>query len=73
MERTLFSFIWKHSKRDQFILLLVTLVTFPFLYATLELPKRIINDAISATTSVIEVFDMQFGQISSGQTFRARD
>ncbi len=63
MERTLFSFIWKHSKRDQFILLLVTLITFPFLYATLELPKRIINDAIQATTTVIELYGFEFGQV----------
>ncbi|MEM1344335.1 MAG: ABC transporter transmembrane domain-containing protein [Pseudomonadota bacterium] len=46
MERTLFAFIWKHSKRDQILLLGLTLLAFPFLYATLELPKRIVNDAI---------------------------
>lgn len=63
MERTLFSFIWKYSKREQFVLLLVTLITFPFLYATLELPKRIINDAIQATTTVIEVFGVDFAQV----------
>ena len=46
IDRTLFSFIWKYSKRDQLILLMVTLTLFPLLYLTLELPKRIINDAI---------------------------
>ena len=62
MERTLFSFIWKHSKREQFYLLLVTLVTFPFLYATLELPKRIINDAIGADADVIDVWGYDLSQ-----------
>ncbi|MEO0939445.1 MAG: ABC transporter transmembrane domain-containing protein [Pseudomonadota bacterium] len=63
MEKTLFSFIWKHSRRDQVILLAVTLLTFPFLYATLELPKRIINDAIGAESSVIDVLGVQLTQV----------
>lgn len=48
MERSLISFIWRHSRRDQFVLVIVTLALFPLLYLTLELPKRIINDAIGA-------------------------
>ena len=63
MERTLFSFIWKYSKRDQVLLLLVTLVTFPFLYATLELPKRIINDAIGADSDTVTVWGVTMGQV----------
>ena len=63
MDRTLFAFIWKYSKRDQLILLAVTVFTFPFLYATLELPKRIINDAIGAETDVIDIYGYELGQI----------
>ncbi len=63
MDSTLFAFIWKHSKRDQLMLLALTIVTFPFLYATLELPKRIINDAIGASENVIAVFGFEFSQI----------
>ena len=63
MERTLFAFIWKYSRRDQFYLLAFTLFTFPFLYATLELPKRIINDAIGATSEQIEVFGVEVTQV----------
>ncbi|UOA28757.1 ABC transporter transmembrane domain-containing protein [Pseudosulfitobacter sp. DSM 107133] len=63
MERTLFSFIWKYSKREQVLLLLVTLVTFPFLYATLELPKRIINDAIGADSDVITYLGVDMPQV----------
>ena len=40
MDRSLFSFIWKYSRREQFVLLFVTVITFPLLFATLELPKR---------------------------------
>lgn len=63
MEPTLFSFIWKYSKRQQLGLLLITLLTFPLLYATLELPKRIINDAIGSTTNAVMVFGYELSQI----------
>ncbi|ABG32563.1 cyclic nucleotide-binding domain-containing protein [Roseobacter denitrificans] len=63
IEKTLFKFIWRHSKRDQFVLLAVTLTLFPFLYLTLELPKRIINDAIGSQTSVISVAGLELSQI----------
>ncbi len=49
MEKTLFKFIWKYSRKEQLILLIVTVLTFPILYLSLELPKRIINDAINGT------------------------
>ena len=64
IEKTLFQFIWKHSKRDQFILLAVTTALFPFLFLTLELPKRIINDAIGAQSSQIPVLGAEFNQIT---------
>ena len=63
MDSSLFAFIWKHSKRDQLLLLALTIVTFPFLYATLELPKRIINDAIGAASDVVVVFGAEVSQI----------
>ncbi|MBE1285131.1 MAG: cyclic nucleotide-binding domain-containing protein [Rhodobacteraceae bacterium] len=63
MEPTLFSFIWKHSKRQQLALLALTLVTFPFIYATLELPKRIINDAIGMQLPTRVVWGTELTQI----------
>jgi ABC-type multidrug transport system fused ATPase/permease subunit len=63
IERTLFSFIWKYSKRDQLILLMVTLTLFPLLYLTLELPKRIINDAIGATSDRVPLLGFEVGQV----------
>lgn len=63
METTLFSFIWKHSRRQQIWLLVLTLVSFPFLYASLELPKKIVNDAIGSTTATVAVFGQRIGQI----------
>ena len=63
MDASLFAFIWKYSKRDQLFLLGLTVVTFPFLFVTLELPKRIINDAIGARGDTITVFDIELGQV----------
>ncbi|MCP5089025.1 MAG: ABC transporter ATP-binding protein, partial [Rhodobacteraceae bacterium] len=63
MERSLFSFIWKYSKREQLKLLAVTVLLFPLLYLTLELPKRIINDAISAESQRLLVYGYELDQI----------
>jgi ABC-type multidrug transport system fused ATPase/permease subunit len=47
MERGLFRFIWRHSAKDQFILVGLSVLAMPFLYWTFELPKIIVNQAIS--------------------------
>ena len=63
MEKSLFQFIWKYSKRDQIILLLLTLLTLPVLYISLELPKRIINDAIDSKTESVDVLGFTLSQV----------
>lgn len=51
MQKTIHQFIWKYSARQQITLALMTMAYFPALYAMLELPKIIINSAISVSTS----------------------
>ena len=63
MERSIFAFIWKHSKQQQLWLLVLTVLTFPFLYASLELPKRIVNDAIGATNPSVDVYGVRLTQV----------
>ena len=63
MEQSLFKFIWKYSKREQIIQLLITLLTFPVLFASLELPKRIINDAIGGTGENILLLGFDLTQV----------
>ncbi len=63
MEPTLFSFIWKHSKKQQLVLLVLTVLSFPFLYASLELPKQIINDAIGAPADTVTIWGVTVTQI----------
>ena len=49
MEQTLFRFILRFSRKEQIYLLLMTGLSFPFLYYSLDLPKTIINRAIGGT------------------------
>ncbi|WP_171132760.1 MULTISPECIES: ABC transporter transmembrane domain-containing protein [unclassified Ruegeria] len=63
MEPTLFSFIWKYSKKQQLVLLVLTVLSFPFLYASLELPKQIINDAIGAPSNEVSLFGYSVSQV----------
>ncbi|MBX6321382.1 MAG: ATP-binding cassette domain-containing protein [Rhodospirillaceae bacterium] len=46
MERNLFRYILRHSKREQAMILLVVLLSQFFYFISLDLPKRIVNDAI---------------------------
>jgi len=62
MDRNIFRYILRFSLRQQVVILALTAVSFPFLYATLELPKKIINDAL-AGDSIRTVFGERFNQV----------
>lgn len=64
MERSLFRYIWHHSRRDQITIFIVVLASLPFYFLSLDLPKRIVNDAIMGnafTNGVREVTFLDFG------------
>ena len=42
MEPSLYKYILKHSKKDQLALVLLSVVSLPLVYITLELPNKII-------------------------------
>jgi putative ABC transport system ATP-binding protein len=46
LQPTLYGFITAHSLWKQVVLLIFTLISFPFLYYSLNLPKTIVNSAI---------------------------
>ena len=62
MSCNIFRYILRHSLRQQAVILTLTAVSLPFLYVTLELPKRIINDAL-AGDAVRTVFGYRFTQV----------
>ena len=43
MEPSLYRYILTHSRNGQILLALLSLISFPLIYITLELPKKIIN------------------------------
>lgn len=63
MESSLFRFILAHSLRQQIAVLVVTLASFPFLYASLELPKLIVNQAIAGRDVPPDILGVPVDQI----------
>jgi ABC-type multidrug transport system fused ATPase/permease subunit len=63
MEKSFFRYILRHSWRQQGYLLALTLISFPFLYLSLELPKRIVNQAIGSEDFPRSEFGVEFDQI----------
>lgn len=66
MESTIYRFILRYSKREQIILLVMTVISFPFLYYSLDLPKRIVNEALGAKGAVefpITFLGIEFQQL----------
>jgi len=49
MERRLFVYIWQHSLREQLRVLALILVSLPFYFLSLNLPKLIVNGPIQGT------------------------
>jgi len=64
LETNLLKFIWKHSRRQQLTVVVITLLSFPILYLTLELPKWIINDALSKTSIDKSLFGWELGPVA---------
>lgn len=63
MQQTIFKFIIAYSKKQQLMLLFLILVSMPFLYAVLEMPKEIINDAIDGEKFPVTILGSGFDQI----------
>jgi putative ABC transport system ATP-binding protein len=65
VDTNLFRFVWRHSRREQILILSIILASLPFYFASLDIPKKIVNDALQgrafrdgATTAIL--FDWSF-------------
>src|SRR5260370_16710671 len=47
LDPSIYGYILHYSLREQIYLVIATLLSFPFLYYSLDLPKQIVNNAIS--------------------------
>src|SRR5438067_8976169 len=64
LEPSVYRFILKHSFKQQIVLLLLTLVSFPFLYYSLDLPKTIVNRAIKEDATFPQtLFGFEFDRV----------
>jgi ABC-type multidrug transport system fused ATPase/permease subunit len=63
MEATIFRFIFRYSWRQQLLLLALTILSFPFLYASLDLPKTIVNQAIDSKDFPKSIHGFEFDQL----------
>jgi ABC-type multidrug transport system fused ATPase/permease subunit len=64
LEPSVYRFILKHSMKQQILLLLLTLASFPFLYYSLDLPKTIVNKAIKEDAQFPQsVFGFEFDRV----------
>ena len=66
MEPSIYRFILRYSKREQIVLLIMTGLSFPFLYYSLDLPKKIINEALGAKSKAgfpVEWLGFSFDQL----------
>jgi hypothetical protein len=63
LDSSIYGYILHYSLREQAYLVVVTLLSFPFLYYSLDLPKLIVNRAISGKEFPQKFLGMEFDQI----------
>ena len=64
MDKNVFRFIWRYSKRQQITILIATVCSFPFLYYSLELPKIIVDEAIGGNGNFpVDFLGFSFEQV----------
>ncbi len=54
MDKNLVRFVWTHGRMDTIKTLIVTFMTFPVIYISLEIPKIIVNKALGAGNTPTE-------------------
>jgi putative ABC transport system ATP-binding protein len=64
LDPSIYGYILHYSLPEQIYLVAVTLLSFPFLYYSLDLPKKIVNEAISGKEFPQHFLGIEFGQIS---------
>ncbi len=74
MEANLFRYIWRHSKAEQLTILSMVVVSLPFYFLSLDLPKQIVNQGIQGhgfegpgDTQSFLVIHLPFGEALTGE------
>lgn len=64
LDPSLFSSVLRHSKRQQVIMFILSMIAMPILYLTLELPKQIVNNALNSDRFPVGYFNFEFDQLA---------
>lgn len=64
MPPSVFSYVWRFSRFQQMRILLLSVVSFPFLYLSFEVPKLIVNDAIGGGDGPRTLLGMEVSQLT---------
>ena len=66
MDKSVFKYILRFSMRQQIMMLVLSAISFPFIYVFYEVPKRIINGPIRSSPEnyPVEIFGREFGQLA---------
>lgn len=80
LESNLFRYIWQKSRAEQVVVLLIILVSIPFNWASFDVPKRIVNDAIQGgafkdgkTTATLMDFTLHLPSWLGGASYTLSD
>ena len=77
MEPNLFKYIWRHSRREQAAILLLVVLSLPFYFVSLSVPKEIVNTGIvgqgydgPGDTQSFLAFDLPLSETLFGEPIR---
>lgn len=63
LDPSLFKTVVKYSRKQQLLMIILSLIAMPILYLTLELPKQIVNSALEADRFPITFLGYEFEQV----------
>ena len=64
LNSSLFQSVLRYSRKQQVLMIVLSLVAMPILYVTLELPKQIVNNALNSDRFPINVLGYEFDQVA---------
>ena len=63
MERGVFQFVFRYSKAQQLVLILVVIASLPFYFFSLDIPKQIVDKAIRGSDFPTNYFGLELDQV----------
>lgn len=64
LDASLFGSVLRYTKKQQALMIVLSLTALPILYLTLELPKQIVNNALDSDRFPISYFGYEFDQVT---------